>query len=166
MVEMYAEVPSYPLIQFRDAIDDIDELTAPQSAMKNSLMIVDDSHIVRKVIREFFEALTDWKIAGEAGDGTEAIHKAMELQPDLILLDFSMPNMNGIETASELKKALPDVHIVMFTMYSDALGSTLTSATGVDFVVPKAQGLADLAKAVQHLLVIPDPLEGTAKAAE
>lgn len=120
--------------------------------MRNSILIVDDSYIVRRVIRDFFETLTDWNIAGEAGDGVEAIQKAIELKPDIILMDFSMPNMNGIEAACVLKKALPEVHIVMFTMFSDALGSTLTSAAGVDLVVPKAEGLTDLVKAVQILM--------------
>jgi CheY-like chemotaxis protein len=68
----------------------------------------------------------------------------------LILLDFSMPKMNGLEAASVLKKMLPNVHIIAFTMFADALGSKLSSA--VDLVVPKAEGLTVLAKAVQSLL--------------
>jgi len=103
-------------------------------------------------MRDFFEALTNWKITGEAGDGSEAIQKAVEIKPDLILLDFSMPNMNGIEAASVLKKILPFAHIVVFTMFDDALGSRLTSAVGVDLVIPKAEGLGGLVKAVHRLL--------------
>jgi DNA-binding NarL/FixJ family response regulator len=103
-------------------------------------------------MRDFFERRTDWKIGGEAGNGAEAIQKAKELKPDLILLDFSMPNMNGIEAASELKRLLPDVHIIVFTMFDDALGSSLSSAVGVDLVVPKAEGLTVLVKTVQDFL--------------
>jgi DNA-binding NarL/FixJ family response regulator len=120
--------------------------------MPNSVLIVDDSPTIRKVMRDFFEALTDWKITGEAGDGSEAIQKAVELKPDLILLDFSVPNMNGIEAASVLKKNLPDAPIVLFTMFEDALGSRLSSAAGVDMLIPKAEGLGGLVKAVHHLL--------------
>ena len=120
--------------------------------MLKSVLIVDDSQVVRAVIRDFFEALADWKIGGEAADGAEAIQKARELKPDLILLDFSMPKMNGLEAASALKKMLPDVHIIVFTMFADALGSRLSSAEGVDLVVPKAEGLTVLAKAVQRLV--------------
>jgi DNA-binding NarL/FixJ family response regulator len=103
-------------------------------------------------MRDFLERRTDWKIGGEAEDGEEAIQKAKELKPDLILLDFSMPNMNGMEAASELKKILPDVHIIVFTMFGDALGSTLSSAVGVDLVIPKAEGLNVLVEAVEHLM--------------
>jgi len=118
--------------------------------MPKSVLIVDDSRLIREVVRDFFETLADWKVGGEAGDGVEAIQKARELKPDLILLDFSMPKMNGLEAASVLKKMLPNVHIIAFTMFADALGSKLSSA--VDLVVPKAEGLTVLAKAVQSLL--------------
>ena len=118
--------------------------------MSKSVLIVDDSQVVREVMRDFFETQADWKVGGEAGDGVEAIQKARELKPDLILLDFSMPKMNGLEAASVLKKMLPNVHIIAFTMFADALGSKLSSA--VDLVVPKAEGLTVLAKAVQSLL--------------
>jgi DNA-binding NarL/FixJ family response regulator len=120
--------------------------------MPNSVLIVDDSYLVIKVMRDFFESLTDWKIVGDAEDGAEAIQKAKELKPDVILLDFSMPDMNGIETASILKKMLPDVHIIVFTMYDAALGSRLCSAVGVDLVVSKAEGLSGLVNAVNHFM--------------
>ncbi|HET6145764.1 MAG TPA: response regulator transcription factor [Candidatus Acidoferrales bacterium] len=120
--------------------------------MPNSVLIVDDSPVIRKVMRDFFEELTDWKISGEAGDGSEAIQVAGQLHPDLILLDFSMPNMNGIEAASVLKKLVPAAHIVIFTMFDDALGSRLSCAVGVDLVISKAEGLGGLVKAVHDLL--------------
>ena len=119
--------------------------------MPKTVLIVDDNQLVREVLQVFFRTQADWKVGGEAADGVEAIQKAMELKPDLILLDFSMPNMNGIEAASVLKKMLPDVHIIVFTMFADALGSRLSSAVGVDLVVPKAEGLTVLANAVQSL---------------
>jgi DNA-binding NarL/FixJ family response regulator len=119
--------------------------------MQKSVLIVDDSQIVRSVMRDFFEARTDWKVGGEAADGAEAIQKVKELRPDLILLDFSMPNMNGMQAAPVLKKMLAKAYIIVFTMYSEALGSTLSSAEGVDLVVPKAEGLTVLAKALQDL---------------
>jgi DNA-binding NarL/FixJ family response regulator len=128
-----------------------------------SVLIVDDNQRIRKVMRRFFETLPDWKVGGEAGDGTEAIEKAIELRPDLILLDFSMPNMNGVEAASVLKKMLPDVHIVVFTMFDDALGSRLVSAVGVDLIVPKSEGLTGLVKAIQRLMGT-DGMTGQAKA--
>ena len=120
--------------------------------MANSVLIVDDYQMVRKVVRHFFESLPDWKVGGEACEGAEAVQKATELKPDLILLDFSMPYLNGLEAASALKKILPNVHIIVFTMFDDALGSSLTSAAGVDLVVPKAEGLSGLWKAIQRVM--------------
>jgi DNA-binding NarL/FixJ family response regulator len=120
--------------------------------MPNSVLIVDDSYVVRQVMRDFFETMTDCRIVGEAGDGAEAIHQASELRPDLILLDFSMPELNGIETASILKKMLPHAHIVVFTMYDGALGSRLSLAVGVDLVVSKTEGLNGLVDAVNYVL--------------
>ena len=120
--------------------------------MSASVLIVDDNQMVRKVMRHFFETLPDWKVGGEAEAGADAIQKATELKPDLILLDFSMPTMNGLEAASVLKKKLPDAYIIVFTIFDDALGSSLVSAFGVDLVVPKAEGLPGLEKAVKRLM--------------
>jgi DNA-binding NarL/FixJ family response regulator len=117
-----------------------------------SVLIVDDSQPVRAVIRDFLETRTDWNIAGEAQDGADAIQKAIKLKPDLILLDFLMPTMNGMETASVLKKMMPDVRIVVFTMFDQALGETLRSAVGVDLVLPKPDGLTSLVKSVERLM--------------
>ena len=91
--------------------------------MASSVLIVDDNQMVRKVVRHFFESLPDWNVGGEAGEGAEAVRKAAELKLDLILMDFAMPTMNGVEAASVLKKVLPDVQIIVFTVFDDALSS-------------------------------------------
>ena len=115
-------------------------------------------------MRDYFETLTDWKIKGEAGDGAEAIQRASELRPDMILLDFSMPNMNGIESASVLKKMLPHAHIIVFTMFDAALSSRLGSAIGVDLVVPKSEGLNGLVKIVNHVMTSAGLIDNSAQA--
>jgi len=117
-----------------------------------SVLIVDDNQMVRRVLHNFFKTLPDWKVAGEACQGVEAILKATELKPDLILLDFSMPKLNGIQAASVLKKILPHVRIIVFTIFDDALGSTVSSAVGVDLVVSKEEGLGGLVKALHSLM--------------
>ena len=115
-------------------------------------------------MRRFFEKLPDWKVGGEAGEGAEAVQKAIELKPDVILLDFSMPNLNGVEAASVLKRLLPDVRIIVFTIFDDALGSRLSSAVGVDLVVPKSEGLTGLVKAMKRLMGTPEIINGRAQA--
>jgi DNA-binding NarL/FixJ family response regulator len=116
-----------------------------------SVLIVDDCEIVRRAVHGFFENLSQWKIVGDASDSIEAIRIAEQLKPDLILLDFSMPGLNGLEAASILKKMLPRANIVLFTVFNDALSSRLCLSAGVDLVVAKAEGLNGLVKAVQQL---------------
>src|ERR1700686_3944931 len=113
----------------------------------------------------FFETLTDWTIGGEAKDGTEAVQKALELKPELIILDCSMPNMNGLEAASVIKKMLPNVYIIVFTMFDDALGARLSSAAGIDLIIPKTEGLTALMKVVQKFVGMPGPIGLQPKAA-
>jgi DNA-binding NarL/FixJ family response regulator len=115
-------------------------------------------------MRGFFETLSQWKIVGEAGDGVEAIRIAEQLRPDVILLDFSMPKLNGIEAASVLKKMLPRANIVVFTVFDDALSSRICLSVGVDLVVSKAEGLGGLVNAVQQIMGIDSRISGRATA--
>jgi len=92
-------------------------------AVGKRILIADDGEEVRQVLRAMFEARTDYEICGEAANGAEAVSKALELKPDLILLDVAMPMLNGVEVASVLAGSMPDLPIVLYTMYSDMLGS-------------------------------------------
>ena len=74
----------------------------------NSVLIVDDSSTVRSAIRKFLEVCMQMRICGEASNGVEAIAIATERKPGLILMDLSMPSMNGIEAASVIKKKAPE----------------------------------------------------------
>jgi DNA-binding NarL/FixJ family response regulator len=120
--------------------------------MPKSILIVDDSATVRTVIRAFLEGQTNFAVCGEAADGVDAIEKAKALKPDLIVLDLAMPGMNGIEAAAVLKDLMPNVPIVLFTMYSEVLGQSLTSAVGVNLVLSKPDGMGKLVESVQNLL--------------
>jgi DNA-binding NarL/FixJ family response regulator len=115
------------------------------------LLIVDDDATLRSVIRDFVEA-DGYKVCGEAADGVEAIRRAAELQPDLILLDLAMPRLNGAEAASVLRRGMPHVPIVWFTMYADHFGEKLASAVGVDVVLSKPQGMSKLGEHLKILL--------------
>ena len=121
--------------------------------MSKRILIADDGDAVRQVIRAFFEARTDFQVCGEAADGAEVINKAKELKPDLILLDLAMPQMNGVEAASVLKGLMPQVPIVLYTMYDDAVGKSLAAAVGVSEVVSKPDGIGKLVECVQRVLL-------------
>jgi DNA-binding NarL/FixJ family response regulator len=120
--------------------------------MPHTILIVDDSPDVCSIVKTFLQRDVEFKICGEAGNGLEAIKKAEELRPDLILLDLKMPGMNGIEVASILKRVLPKAQIVLFSAYTDLLGgTTLASAAGIDLVVQKGS-LADMAQSLRTLI--------------
>lgn len=117
-----------------------------------TVLIVDDNPSIRYALRAFLRGSTQMRICGEAADGTQAINTALELHPDLVLLDFAMPGMNGVEAASVLKHRLPETRIVIFTLYADQIGDSLANALGIDLVVSKSEGGAALARALQPLL--------------
>ena len=77
------------------------------------ILIADDSAAIRDALRELLEGEADWRVCGEAENGREAIQQAEQLHPDLIVLDLSMPVMNGLEAGRQLKILLPTVPLVM-----------------------------------------------------
>lgn len=120
--------------------------------MGKRILIVDDGAEVRQVLRAILEARTDYEICGEAANGVEAVGKALELKPDLLLLDVAMPMLNGVEVASVLAGAMPDLPIVIYTMYSEMLGLSLATAVGAKAVISKADGIGKLLECVGSLL--------------
>jgi DNA-binding NarL/FixJ family response regulator len=120
--------------------------------MSKRILVADDSDTVRRVVRSYLAQL-DLDVCGEAADGEDAIEKAWELKPDLVLLDVAMPRTNGIVAASVLKTMMPNVRIVLFTMYSEAIARAFPDkGLAVDVVVAKAEGMSRLADCVQNLL--------------
>jgi DNA-binding NarL/FixJ family response regulator len=120
--------------------------------MPKRILIADDGAPVREVLRAFFEARTNYEVCGEATDGADAIEKARELKPDLILLDLAMPLMNGAEAASVLHGMMPQVPIVLYSMYDESLGRSLASTLGVSAVISKPDGVGKLVERVRGLL--------------
>lgn len=81
------------------------------------ILIVDDSAIFRQGLRILLEAHTDWEVCGEAVDGMDGVHKNRLLKPEIIVMDFSMPQMSGIEAATEILKESPKVPILLLTLH-------------------------------------------------
>lgn len=116
------------------------------------ILIVDDLDYVRKIVRDFLENESCFAVCGEAVDGLDAIQKAKELNPDLIILDLSMPRMNGIEAARALKRLLPQTPIVMLTSHDPAVLGYDAHGPGIDAVVKKDGDLSALMASLQELL--------------
>jgi DNA-binding NarL/FixJ family response regulator len=107
------------------------------SQLPKCILIVDDHENIRKAVRVFFENETSFEVCGEAVDGYDAIEKAQILKPDLVVLDLSMPRMNGLDAAQRLKQMLPNTPIVLLTSHSGAIQGYDTQSVGIDAVVPK-----------------------------
>ena|ERR1700682_6133920 len=120
--------------------------------MPKRILIVDDLEHLRKMVRDFLEEELGFHVCGEAIDGFDAIEKAKKLKPDLIVLDLSMPRMNGIQAAPRLKKILPETPIILFTMHGGLMKGLNAREIGVDAVVAKDRGMSSLGERVQSLL--------------
>jgi DNA-binding NarL/FixJ family response regulator len=107
---------------------------------------------VRDAICKFIDRTTPFKACCEAGDGVAAVEKAKECAPDLVILDLSMPGMNGVETASVLRSMLPGTKIVGFTTFDEDFRRSLLADPSFDMVLSKHEGLAKLAEAINRLL--------------
>ena len=116
------------------------------------ILIVDDNASIRFLLRVFIETQTGFQVCGEAKHGVEAIQRAKELAPELVLLDLSMPILGGTETASVLKRTLPDVKIILFSMHMDEIPRTVAAKVGVDVALSKADGIARLGEHLRTLL--------------
>jgi two-component system, NarL family, nitrate/nitrite response regulator NarP len=125
----------------------------PHSALdkRKTILIADDSKIIRTKIRQVLERDTDFVVCGEADNGSEAVGKAKELAPDLVILDVRMPCLSGIDVAGVLRHALPRTRSVLLTMYAEDVGPNLVSLFRIDAVLAKTDGLADLGAQVTRL---------------
>jgi DNA-binding NarL/FixJ family response regulator len=120
--------------------------------MSNGILIADDSATARKVIRAYLNQ-RNFEVCGEAIDGVDALEKAAELEPGLILLDLRMPRMNGLEAASVLRGRMPNVRIVLLTLYDEVLScQSIMSAIGFDAIISKPDSFSTLGECVRRLL--------------
>jgi DNA-binding NarL/FixJ family response regulator len=114
--------------------------------MSSRVLIVDDNAGMRRFIRVVAQNM-GFEVCGEAENGFAGVQRAQELLPDLVLLDLSMPVMNGAIAASVLKSKMPDVRVVLFTMHD--FGESLAAAVGVDVVLCKTDGVSELTSYLQ-----------------
>jgi DNA-binding NarL/FixJ family response regulator len=105
------------------------------------VLIVDDQAVVRAAVRNLFESHSGFEVCGEAENGVEAIVKARDLKPELIILDLSMPLMNGFEAAKTLRQILPDVPVFLLTGHHTGATEQAAFDVGIRAVFSKYQGL-------------------------
>jgi DNA-binding NarL/FixJ family response regulator len=132
---------------------DAEDPSVTKYPLRRRILVSDDRDSVRDIIGIFLEH-AGFEVCGEAADGVEAIEQAKKLKPDLIVLDLAMPRMNGAEAASILSQTMPEVPIVLLTLYQNLLGSALAAAVGIRAVLDKTEGLDKLVACVRSLLKI------------
>lgn len=116
------------------------------------VLVVDDNPQVRQNLCEALKRETDFDVCGEAENGREAIDKAKSLQPDLIVMDFSMPVLNGLEAVRLLKDLMPNVPVIIYTAHSSQIVETEARSAGAAATVSKAESVAVLVRTIRNLL--------------
>jgi DNA-binding NarL/FixJ family response regulator len=115
------------------------------------ILIADDHDLMRRGVRTLLEPHPGWEICGEATTGREAVAKAEELKPNIVILDISMPDLNGVDAAKRIKKVSPDTEVLIFSAhYSDQLIREILEA-GVRGYIVKSDSDRDLVIAVESL---------------
>ncbi len=120
--------------------------------MASRILLADDHELIRRGTRVLLEAHPGWCICGEAAGGREAVQKARELKPDLVILDLTMPDMNGLEAARRILRDNPETSILIFTMHPPAQFAAAAQQVGVRGYVTKAESGGRLIDAVGALL--------------
>ena len=113
------------------------------------VLLVDDHALFRDGLRAIFMAVTDIQVVGEAASGEEAVRQALELQPEVILMDIQMDGMNGIEACKRILTELPQTHIVMLTMLEDSDSLFAAMVAGAKSYVLKGARRADVLKTIR-----------------
>ncbi len=121
-------------------------LTAPLR-----IVLADDHTLMRHGLRKIFEERPDWQIAGEAGNGREAVKLALEMKPDVLILDIAMPQLNGIEVARQVLRREPKIAILVLSMYADEAYVVQAMQAGAKGYLLKDSADVDLLKAVESV---------------
>lgn len=130
------------------------------------ILIADDDAAIRRLVRRLIESHADWSVCADAEDGSEAVQKAVTLNPDVIVLDLAMPQMNGLQAAREIARILPETPMLLLTVQEVSRQlSTEAAHAGFKGAVSKNTGnevLRAIESLLQHRSFFEQPLENRA----
>ena len=121
----------------------------PASAHPLRVLVVDDHRLVRQGLVELFEDASGIAVVGEAGDGLAALEQARQLEPDVVLMDVSMPRLDGVEATRQLREQMPKIRIIGLSMHDDASVAEAMRQAGAERFLTKNGPSAALIKAVR-----------------
>jgi DNA-binding NarL/FixJ family response regulator len=111
------------------------------------ILVADDHEVVRKGLVSLLQAQPEWQVIGEAGDGREAVDKALQLKPDVVILDIGMPSLNGLEATRQILKTNPHARVLILTLHdSDQVVREVLNAGARGFLL-KSDAARDLVAA-------------------
>jgi len=116
-----------------------------------AILIADDHEVVRRGVRALLEGRPEWTICGEAASGRETIDKTRKLRPDLVLLDLTMPGLDGLNAIPEILRVSPGTRILVFTMHDSGEMAAQALAAGASGVVLKSDAGRDLVRGIQAI---------------
>ncbi len=119
-----------------------------------TLLVVDDQIMTRVGLRLRLSLEADITIVGEAGDGHEAIAMAMQLRPQVVLMDIKMPSMNGLEATKVLLTAVPETAVIITTMYATAVTKAQATAVGAAAFIPKQSDPKELLATIRRVAAL------------
>ena len=129
-------------------------MASAPSAQSNQvrILVADDHEVMRLGIRNLLESVPNWTVSDEAANGREAVDLALQSSPDLIIMDITMPGMNGFEAASEIAQRRPDIPVIMFSLHlsEDVMARFRTGP--IRGAVSKSEAARDLLDAVRSVL--------------
>jgi DNA-binding NarL/FixJ family response regulator len=115
------------------------------------VLIVDDQRIMRTALRRLLEVQPSFKVCGEAHDGQEAVQKAIELKPEVIVMDINMPGMDGLEATRQIHKAIPNTEILIFTQHELLQVAQAAEDAGARGCVSKSDAARQLVPALRAI---------------
>src|SRR5207244_9911078 len=119
--------------------------------MTTRILLADDHTLVREGLRKILEAQPGWEVIGEAADGREAVRLAVELKPDLVIVDLAMPHLSGVDAIQQIVRRLPSTRVLVLSMHADEVYVTRALKAGAHGYLLKDSAGTDLLRAIAAL---------------